>query len=188
MPYSSPLFDNAIKSVIKKIKPKTCYDIGAGAGKYGELISKISPETKTVALEIEKEYIEKFNLKTIYSKVLNISAMSLLTPKFYETNFDTVIIGDTIEHLKKSDGIDILNFLVYRCRWIIIQFPIRYLQNSVDHYTSEAHISVWDKSDFSVFEKTKVYAKQGQRLIIIRGYLEKTISIKQIDNVIETNA
>ncbi len=188
MPYSSPLFDNAINAVIKKIKPKTCYDLGAGAGKYSELISKISPETKTVAIEIEKEYIEKFNLKSTYSKVLNISVMDLLTPKFYETNFDTVIIGDTIEHLKKSEGIDILNFLVYRCRWIIIQFPVRYLQNSVDNHTSEAHISVWGKSDFSVFEKSKLYAKQGQRLIVIRGYLEKTISLNQIDKAIEGNA
>lgn len=187
MPYSSPVFDRAITEVIKHIDTKSFFDIGAGAGKYGELVRAISSEIKTVAVEIEKDYINTFNLPTKYNEVLNISVLDLIQPNYYDTNFDVVMIGDTIEHLKKSDGIDLLNFLVYRCRWIIIQFPVRYLQNTVDSYTSEAHISVWDKTDFQSFERTKIFANEKQRLVAIRGYMENAFTIKQIETIIETN-
>ena len=85
----------------------------------------------------------------------------------------------SFEHLKKSEGVDLLNFLVYRTRWIIIEFPYHYLQNSVDGYYSEAHMSVWDKSDFRLFE-SKFYKKKSQRLVIIKGYLENKISLDKV--------
>lgn len=187
MPYSSPLFDNEIIEIIKVIQPKTFFDFGAGAGKYGELVKSVAPFIKTIAVEIEQDYINKFSLKLKYDEVLNASVLDLINSKYYDTNFDVVMIGDTIEHLRKSDGVDLLNFLVYRCRWIILQFPFRFLQNSVANYTSEAHISVWDESDFFVFERTKLYVKERQRLLAIRGYIENSITIDQIETILESN-
>lgn len=185
MPYSDPAFDKIISSVVKQIEAKTLLDIGAGAGKYGELAREVSKKIKTTAIEIEKDYIKKFKLQKLYNKVLNLSAVELIQPKFYDTNFDIVMIGDTIEHLKKSDGIDLINFLVYRCKWIVLVFPHRYLQNSVEGYSSEAHISVWSEADFNSFERTKIFKKQTQRLVIIRGYLEPKITLKQIEATIK---
>ena len=37
MPYSSETFENLIDGALSLIKPKEFLDIGAGAGKYGEL-------------------------------------------------------------------------------------------------------------------------------------------------------
>lgn len=187
MPYSSFIFDKSIEEVVKLLKPKSFLDIGAGAGKYGELVKKINPSVETVALEIEKDYIKKFDLGSIYKKVWNISATDLINPKYYGLSFDVVMIGDIIEHLKKSDGIDLLNFLIYRCRWIIVEFPYRYLQNSVDGYQSEAHISAWTKDDFSSFEATKLSEKDTQRLVVLRGYLENEISVTEIESLLSKN-
>ena len=184
MPYSSFIFDRSIEEIIRLLKPETFLDLGAGAGKYGKIARKINPSIKLTAVEIEIDYVKKFNLSSIYDEVWNISAMDLINPKYYDSTFDVIMIGDIIEHLKKSDGIDLLNFLIYRCRWIILEFPYRYIQNSVDGYYSEAHISVWTKDDFISFEKTQLYMRDTQCLVVLRGYLENKISIADIESLI----
>ena len=166
------------------MKPVTLLDIGAGAGKYGELAKNINPSIKSVAIEIEKDYIKKFALSSIYDEVWNISVTDLINPKYYDSIFDLVMIGDVIEHLKKSDGIDLVSFLIYRCCWIIIEFPHCYIQNSIDGYKSEAHISTWSESDFGSFEKTALYTKDTQRLVVLRGYLENKVSLKEVESLI----
>jgi phospholipid N-methyltransferase len=172
MPYSSDLLDNKIEKVLIKIKPKIIYDIGAGAGKYGSLARKIfNQDVKLTAIEIDSEYINRFNLEKLYNKVLCMSATDLINPKFYSTNFDTVIIGDCIEHLKKSDGIDLLNFLVYRSHWILIQYPVKYIQNTFEGKHQEAHLSVWEDKDFQSFEVKKKLLSGQQKFVLIKGYL-----------------
>lgn len=180
MPYSSLIFDKIINNLLRSIKPKTFLDVGAGAGKYGQMMKNINFKTRVCGIELEKDYIKKFDLNSIYTEVWCMSVMDLLSPKYYDLNFDVVMIGDIIEHLKKSDGIDLLNFLVYRTKWVIVQFPYKYLQNSVDGYTAEAHISVWNANDFKSFDATQVYKKDTQRLVMIRGYLEDELTLNQV--------
>ncbi len=185
MPYSSFIFDNAITEIIKLVQPKTLLDLGAGAGKYGSIAKEISPSIKTTAVEVEKDYIEKFNLSSLYDRVWNIPVSDIIQPKYFDSNFDVIMVGDILEHLKKSEGVDLLNFLIYRCRWIIVEFPHRYLQNAVDGYSSEAHISAWAENDFFSFERTRMYVKDTQRLIILRGYHENNIAVGNIDFILK---
>lgn len=181
MPYSSFIFDDAIAEVIKLISPRTFLDLGAGAGKYGSMVKEIDSSIETIAVEIEKDYLEKFNLRSIYNEIWNIPVIKLVRPEYFDSRFDIVMAGDILEHLKKSEGIDLLNFLIYRSRWIIVEFPHRYLQNTVDGYASEAHISVWTENDFLLFERTQMYVKDTQRFIILRGCLEDAVSVKKIE-------
>ena len=187
MPYSNPIFDKVILKAIKLVKAKNFLDIGAGAGKYGNLVK--DSHINSIGIELEKDYIKKFKLASIYDKVLNISVMDLFKPKYFDSKFDFVMFGDTIEHLKKSDGLDLLNFLIYRSRWIAVQFPHRYLQGSVDGYHAEAHISIWTEDDFKSFENTGLYKTKlkggSQRLIILKGYLENVIPVKKVEALIK---
>jgi len=184
MPYSSPLFDESIKEIVGLIKPANVLDIGAGAGKYGVLIKKIIPTTETIAVEIESDYVNRFSLNDIYDQVWNMDVMGIISPKYYEQNFDLVVIGDIIEHLRKSNGLDLINYLVYRSKWILIEFPHHYLQNAVEGYTSEAHISVWGESDFNIFESTLLYKKDSQRLIVIKGYINDSVGLDEVSKVL----
>lgn len=185
MPYSSPVFDEEISRIIKFVKPKNLLDIGAGAGKYGLIAKQLDPLIRTVAIEVEKDYIKEFKLGSIYDEVWNISTSSIIQSRYFDLDFDIVVVGDILEHLKKSEGIDLLNFIIYRCRWIIIEFPHRYLQNAIDGHVSEAHISAWSENDFLAFERTKMYMKDTQRFIVLRGYREDEITKKDIDSVVE---
>jgi hypothetical protein len=184
MPYSSPLFDSSIKEIVKLLNPVTVLDIGAGAGKYGELIKDVLPTASTTAIEIEADYIERFSLKSIYGQVWNMNVGDLISPKYYELNFDLVMIGDIIEHLRKSDGLDLINYLVYRSKWILIEFPHHYLQNAVDGYSSEAHISVWGEIDFKIFDATSLYKNDGQRFIVVKGYLDDSVQLEEVEKIL----
>lgn len=84
MPYSSFIFDDAIAEIIKLVCPKTFLDLGAGAGKYGSMVKEIDPSIETIAVEIEENYLEKFNLRSIYHKIWNIPVINLIRPEYIE--------------------------------------------------------------------------------------------------------
>lgn len=147
---------------------KRYLDIGAGAGKYGHMIRNLFSHAHIEAVEIEKDYVDRFQLKTLYQNVYQEDIVSFIQ-KYPDYETDIVIIGDCIEHLKKSDGIDVIHFFVYRCQYMIVVFPTAYVQYSSDGYSSEAHRSVWDEHDFVQFEHT--YHREGfMNAVFVRGY------------------
>ena len=171
MPVSHWLPDATTKKLLSNIKINTFLDIGAGAGKYGKMISKYHPQSKKFGLEIDAKYIEEYNLHEIYDEILNFPAIDLID-KAIDSTYDLVIIGDCIEHMKKSEGIDLLNFLVYRSKYILIHYPNEYVQGTVDDHIHEAHISIWHESDFQAFDYK--FIKNGfMHTYAIDGYLRK---------------
>lgn len=171
MPYSSNIFDSEIHNLFSRVNFLKVLDIGPGAGKYADAIRERKPETYIECIEIDSEYVEQFDLHKKYNKVSIMNCIDLINPEYYDMQFDLIILGDVIEHLRKSDGIDLLNFLVYRTKWILLQYPIKYIQNSVDGHHSEAHISVWSKIDFSSFDHTVIITRDNISTLMIKGYL-----------------
>jgi SAM-dependent methyltransferase len=151
MPVSHWLPNKITKKMLKNIKVQKFLDIGSGAGKYGKMVREFHRKAKSIGVEIDASYIEQFKLDEIYDEVWCMSAADLIEKKLDES-YDLVIIGDCIEHLRKSQGIDLLNFLVYRTKYLLIHYPNRYVQDSVDEHTHEAHISFWTESDFQGFD------------------------------------
>ncbi len=120
-------------------------------------------------IEIDKNYINNYKLKDIYDRVYNADTVDFIDENVDYT-CDICIIGDCLEHLKKSAGIDVLNFFVYRTKYIIVKFPVRWVQFSSQGNKNEAHCSVWDKSDFLLFDY-EFFENGPMRLVIIKGYL-----------------
>ncbi|MCB0196791.1 MAG: class I SAM-dependent methyltransferase [Anaerolineae bacterium] len=186
MPYSNPVFDLTTKKIIRHIAPKTCLDIGAGAGKYGRFIRHLMPSAHSVGVEIEPDYILVYKLNEIYDEIRCIDAAKLIEDSIDE-QYDLAILGDSLEHFRKSEGIDLLHFLVYRTRYILIIYPERYVQNSVIGYRSEAHLSAWGKHDFVSFKHSPILEADNQRLVLIEGYLSPENSLKEMASVIENS-
>ena len=169
MPYSEVFFDTKVKKLIQEWEYSSYFDIGAGAGKYGKIIKQIYPEAKLQGIEIDFEYINKFDLKSVYDEIIQGDIREYI---YKNDGFvaDVIIIGDIIEHLLKSEGVDLLNYLVYRTKKIIVVYPKKYVQYDVNGKTHEAHKSVWCENNFKCFDY-KIYNDRYLSMVVINGYI-----------------
>ena len=172
MPYSDATFDDLTDTFVRQIQLSRCLDIGAGEGKYGKLVREFHPHVEIIGIEIESEYVERFELDKIYDSIWCMPANAIIDEKV-DVNYDLVIIGDCLEHLRKSQGIDLLNFLIYRTRYLLIVYPERYLQGSWEGYLHEAHISFWGENDFAGLDYI-LFRRNSRVAVLVNGYLLNT--------------
>lgn len=174
MPYSLPFFDDVVNYLIKHIMVETCLDIGAGAGKYGKMVRQFHPGSRLTAIEIDPTYIEQFNLKDIYDNVLCQDATQLI--EVLTENYDLVILGDCLEHLRKSQGIDLLSYLLYHSRYLLIIYPEGLIQGSWQGHPQEAHISAWFPSDFINYDHL-LMKRMHTVLVAVNGFLLRRVDL-----------
>jgi hypothetical protein len=168
MPFSENTFDDLAYGLVERIQVDRFLDIGAGNGKYGKLIKLLHPHSRRTAVEVERDYIERFALHTVYGEVLHMDAGHLIETRLEDT-YDLAILGDCLEHMRKSTGVDLLSFLVYRVRYALVIYPERYLQGPWFGYRSEAHISNWSAHDFTGFDH--LLLRRGTTVAVcINGY------------------
>jgi SAM-dependent methyltransferase len=172
MPYSSPIFDSELELYFREVCPSSVLDIGAGEGKYGEMLRRVQPKTKLIAVELDTDYVEEYKLRDLYDEVWDRDAADLMND--LDRTYDAVIFGDCIEHMRKSVGVDLLNFLVYRSKIIVVKFPVQMIQDPYQGHKSEAHISVWSEHDFRGMDC--FFAERDHMcLAMVRGYLNQTM-------------
>lgn len=169
MPYSGFVFDQEVRDFLAKNSFNNYLDIGCGAGKYGKFIKELVPQAHVHGIEVCARYIEEFSLHSIYNVITQQNINEFIRSNLEYTT-DIVIIGDCIEHLWKSDGLNLINFLVYRCKYMILIFPSELVQFSELGEKHENHISVWSEHDFTPFRYQ--YSKKGcMNLCVLEGYL-----------------
>lgn len=171
MPYSKDTFDDKVRELIRTQKPNQVLDIGAGSGKYGRMILELGSPAWTTAVEPDEAYISRFQLKLAYNRIYPSTGQLFTNPR---ERWDLVIMGDVIEHMRKSEGVDLLNFLVYRSKYILVIYPWKYIQDdwfdeSGICHPQEAHISTWSDLDFVGWEFDYDF-KDGMCWFLIKGY------------------
>lgn len=137
-------FDSLTQHVVKAINPRRILDIGAGGGKYGALLKNIVPECELTALECDEMAFSQLR-EVGYHQILPITA-----DKLYERSgelYDVVILGDVIEHMLHSQGRDLLEFLNYRSRYLIISTPECMPMSRPIFF--EGHNSLWRPDSFT---------------------------------------
>ena len=140
-------------------------DIGTGSGKYAKLIG--GRGLSITGVEINKEYIDRFKLGSLYDYLLVQDASTYFPNEVY----DLVIFGDVLEHLLKSDGLNLLHFWMYKCKWLYLVVPVGYVQNVADN--AESHISCWSIEEFSLFPTDTIIEQKEDKLrIIMKGYIK----------------
>lgn len=149
MPTSWDIFDEDSRAIIKAITPKMVLDVGPGMGKYGKMVreANLGGICTIVAYEAEQSYIKAFSLKSIYNDVFWAEANQIMR---LEANrrWDLCIFGDVLEHMPKSEGLDLIHFLLYRARFILMTVPLQYLQEDVGGVERERHISSWHPDEY----------------------------------------
>jgi len=185
MPFSINDLDDHLASLIRELAPSTLLDIGPGAGKYGFLSRAVAAEDgfplHTTCVEIDPVYVQHFNLTSLYDRVVVADAIELI--KIPSLRFDLVVIGDCIEHMRKSHGIDLINFLIYRAGYIVIVYPEASVQDDWQGHAAEAHISVWGPEDFRGLDMVHYRhdsAEQPMHLFLIKGYQPSRKQVAEI--------
>lgn len=179
MPLSNRVFDTVIEQFLKNHLYKDYFDIGCGAGKYAKMIRAINPDALVVGIEVDEEYIEKYDTAKYYDLLITGSIEQFIRENASFTT-ELAILGDVLEHLFKSDGIDLIHYLIYRCKEMIIIWPSKFVMYDYKGHPHEAHNSVWTKEDFQGFDYT--YERQGHmNLIILKGYLSDPETIYNLD-------
>jgi hypothetical protein len=155
MPVSVSIFDNIVRDMIEICAPETVVDIGPGSGKYGTMLKEVEIKFKRairkICIEIDKEkVIDRFNLENIYDQVINEDAARIVK-RYPRLTGDLVIAGDVIEHMTKSEGIDLIEYLQYRFTHIFLIIPEDWPSYEWEDYGHESHISLWRPADIQRF-------------------------------------
>jgi phospholipid N-methyltransferase len=165
MPHSSHWFDPEMTEIIRSINPVSLLDIGAGAGKYGQIVRQVAPRCHTIAVEMDTEWVESFGLRSLYNEVFNEPADKFVY-EHLDSTFEITIFGDVLEHMKKSQGVDLLHALSYNSKHIFVLFPYDFRQGAWRGHESERHISRWTENDFTSFQH-KFYRKENIGMVHI---------------------
>jgi ubiquinone/menaquinone biosynthesis C-methylase UbiE len=139
---SSYLLDPFVLTLLTE-QGKSYLDIGCGRGKWGYLL-KIShkPPSYIVGGDIELNNLLYVKEHKIYDDVVLLDGRHL---PFRDNSFDCVLAFEVIEHMKKEDGIKLLNEAERVAKEkVIVSTP---LLGARYYYNEEHHISKWTVSD-----------------------------------------
>ncbi|WP_136616574.1 MULTISPECIES: methyltransferase domain-containing protein [Mesorhizobium] len=171
MPFSSNAFEHYVGTLFDLLQPGRVCDIGPGEGKYSGIARRKAKEhgfaCHLTAVEIDQSYVDTYDLHNLYDDVIVADAVTLINNP--RCRFDLVIMGDCIEHMRKSDGIDLVNFLIYRTGYICIITPEALVQDDWEGHASEAHISVWSVEDFRGLNMLHRF-HNGMHAFLLKGY------------------
>ena len=169
MPGSFPVFDAVVQQLISLLAPARALDIGTGAGKYGRMLAALAPDGHREGIEIEPTYVQAHGLSALYHR-LHVADAALWWRQQPAENFDLVLVGDCLEHLPKSAGLDLLNAMVYRCGYLLLVVPEFVVQGAVGGVAAEAHLSVWSERDLHWHDLWAWDNCRATSLLLLRGY------------------
>lgn len=132
------------------------------------MVRQVAPSACLTGIEIDSSYVVAFNLRAVYDEVIIAPASVLISQP--RVRFDLAILGDCVEHMRKSEGIDLLNFLIYRTGYIIVVWPEGLIQDDWEGHASEAHISTWTVADFAAWQPLHLEWDAMMKLVAIKGY------------------
>lgn len=137
MPYS--LFETKpwIMEKLLAINPQTILDVGPGEGIYSDLIKeKFGDKVSITAIEVWNPYIIEYELHKKYSTIIESDV------RFVDNfSYDVVILGDVLEHMSKTDALELWEKVKRQAKYAVISIPIVYMpQGAYGGNPYEVHV------------------------------------------------
>ena len=139
------------KGLIKEYQPKTLLDVGMGYGNIGKYAKDVIPDIELNGVEIFLPYLFSIASQAKLFKRIIVSDIRDLVDKLWSV--DIVTAWDVIEHLKREDGIKIMNYLKSIsniCLMVsvpIISYPqgalVTEIQGKKYNNEAETHLTQW---------------------------------------------
>jgi hypothetical protein len=151
MSVSFPCFDEATRSLFSWLAPASALELAmtAGPGRYGRLLAEAAPDSSCDVLNARQPGVD----------------WPLLSG-----SFDLVIAADCLNTIPKSQGMDLLNALVYRTAWLLVVVP-EFLPAELGTESGErAPQSVWSERDFHWHDRWAWDNCRTVNWILLRGH------------------
>lgn len=164
---------------------KTILDVGCGNGHFMSILNK-NKKFYVIGIELFSPYIRQASSLGVFKRIIKKDIRKISYPK---NSFDVVLCSQVIEHLKKKDGLALINKMKAIAKdKVIIGTPNGHLhQDTYDGNALQKHLSRWTVNDF----RKLGFSVYGQSLKIIYGeegfldnYLEKSYLEKIIGVII----
>jgi len=170
MASSTDIFDERIQTFLKNCSNDSYLDIGIGEGKFGKMARIANKKARIVGVEISQPIIDSCD-KGIYDEIKKMNVMDLIH-SYPDFKVGMVMMGDVLEHLKKSDGIDFINYILYRCEYLLIKYPQMYLQFA-EEGPYDGHVSMWFPEEFEKFKcPIKINeTEEYMNLVVLQGFI-----------------
>jgi hypothetical protein len=138
MPTSYPLYKDSVRNwFLQNVSTDArIMDVGAGVGTYSDLLRGYG--YKMDAIEIWEPYIEKYNLKDKYDKVLNWDVMNMPVSSY--DDYDFFIMGDILEHLSADEAQWLLSSLRLKGKKFLVAVPYEMEQGEHEGNKYETHL------------------------------------------------
>lgn len=151
---SAPVLDGWLEDRLGALPWATLLDVGAGEGKIGLMAKRARPEGVVHAVEIWEPAATYLESVPAYEKVLRGSAEGLLdgAPVLKTGGYDLAVFGDVLEHLRLSDAVDVLDFVLQRVKHVVVVWPLGYAQDPMGGNCSEVHRCSIELSDLTRFD------------------------------------
>ena len=151
MPFSLDLYNKDISNHIAALEPKTVLDVGAGMGKYGDIVRAVRGQASVIdAVEPTPEYASKYKLHEKYRNVF-VNDIVSFTKSNMTHKYDLCIMGDVLEHLFLHEAISVLDALAYKCKYMMVIWPTDLPQDHEFDNVYEMHKSNFKLADLTRF-------------------------------------
>lgn len=178
MPDSHPLFNEIIQQIVSSLQPQTIIDVGIGKGKIGQLCRQASPTAKISGFEVYQPFVEKYkeNYNGVYESVV-IADFREWIRQNSNWQADLIVFGDVLEHFFYSEVHDVIQFCLYRVKYLMAIWPTEYLQNDFDGNLEESHRSNFKLSDLArypirYYQCNKISAEIDLHIALIKGMIK----------------
>ena len=154
---------------VVKNNPKTVLELGIGFGKYGclvrEVLDAVHGRTRVHDSEVTLIGVEGY---PVYNNPNWGHYNAVLTEDFGNrekwntyAGFDLVLAIDSIEHLDKDTGLELIKHLVTHNKEVIVSVPLgHWPQGPVFGNTYEVHRADWLQEDFILLAIEEKFSMQ----------------------------
>jgi hypothetical protein len=180
VPSSYPGFLPQIITWAREAKPRTVADLGVGFGKLGALLREYLDvfcaenygrehwKTLITGVEIHEPYIMAHQ-QAIYDRIYIMDVLKFMRD-MGDARYDLIVCCDVLEHFQREEGEELLRLMRQKSKTAILTVPIgpRWKQGAVFENEHEAHLAVWEESDFTDATDIIVHTFNNKPIALVR--------------------